>query len=394
MYGIHQPFYICPSTGCFAQSAELGAAPSGSLQGITISTSPQILLEQRTKVTASLRAAGGPVEHVNIAYYDGDPSKGGQLLDVQKITHMDPGASYYHRSFFTPEACGAHTLYASAWVANSPEVQATAATNVTLQPADFVQALTASTNSANITDAALRSALLKQLSAASIGFQNNWNQTAQEALRTFVQQVSAASGSGISAASANRLIGQANIVFGCNPIGFSIAASPASATVVAGKSASYALAITPVGGFVGSIVLNCTGAPQGTNCATSPVLIKLDGTSGSQATLTIATTPRSTAAGMTGPLPGGQDRWKWFMMFLLTMLLNGWLQRERLRHKLLWHAVLGSLLLVLLGGGLSGCGGAGPSTSKPGTPAGTYTVNLTATSGSTVKNTTLTLVVN
>jgi hypothetical protein len=75
-----------------------------------------------------------------------------------------------------------------------------------------------------------------------------------------------------------------------------------------------------------------------------------------------------------------------------NVLVIASLRRKRLRHNPLWHTVRGSMVLLgLLGCGLSGCGGSGPSV--PGTPAGNYTVTVTATSGSTVQKATLTLVV-
>lgn len=135
LYGVYTQFHVFPTDSL------PGAEPSGSLQSISLSTSPSVLLEQRTKLVANVQATGGPANHVTIAYYDGDPAKNGTVLDVQSIAQINPGTAYYHRTFFRPETCGVHTLYADAWLGNSPEIQASATSNVTIHPADLVQAL-------------------------------------------------------------------------------------------------------------------------------------------------------------------------------------------------------------------------------------------------------------
>lgn len=42
MYGVHQPFYICPPSGCVPQNTGLGSTQSGSLKSINLSISPQL----------------------------------------------------------------------------------------------------------------------------------------------------------------------------------------------------------------------------------------------------------------------------------------------------------------------------------------------------------------
>ena len=195
MYGVHQRFYICPTSGCLPANAALDSAQTaGSLKSISLTADPQLSLEQRARLGATLQAAGGPVGPVNIAYYDGNPAQGGTLLDVQKIQHMDADATYAHRTFFTPETCGTHTLYASAWLANSPEVQSSAATSVTMDSAAFVQALINSTEAAGITDSQLSSALLDLLNTALRDFQQSQADAGNTALGAYMQQLAAASG--------------------------------------------------------------------------------------------------------------------------------------------------------------------------------------------------------
>jgi hypothetical protein len=386
MYGVHQRFYVCPTSGCVPQSTGLGATESSpALKSITLSINPQLLLEQRARLSATLQAAGGPVGPVSIAYYDGNPASNGTLLDVQKIQHMDAGATYAHRTFFTPETCGTHTLYASAWVANSREIQASTATSVTINSVDFVQALISSTQAASITDVSLSSSLLALLNTALQDFQQGQTDAGNIALGSYVQQLAAASGSGITAASVNQLTGQADVVFGCGASGFSLTTSPSSATVSAGSPASYALAVTPIGGFTGKVSLACMGAPQGIDCSFSSPSVTLDGSSQSRVTVTVNSNGGVSAAGIGAPPSGTSAKIKWLLMLLVAALAIASLQRARTRQ-----VILGSVIALMLLGSIGGCGSNGSTaTIQP----GTYPFTLQATSGNTVRNTLLVLVV-
>ena len=385
LYGVHQRFYICPTSGCVPQNTGLGATQSSpALKSIMLSINPQLLLEQRAKLSATLQAAG-PVGSVNIAYYDGNPAAHGTLLDVQKIQHMDAGATYAHRTFFTPETCGAHTLYASAWVADSPEIQASTATSVTIDSVSFVQALISSTESANFTDASLSANLLAVLNTALQDFQQGQTDAGNNTLSAYLQQLAAASGSGISVASANQLTGQADVVLGCGASGFSLTTSPSSATVSVGSPASYALAVTPIGGFTGTVSLACMGAPQGIDCSFSAPSVTLDGSSQSRVTIIVNSHGGASAAGIGGPPSSTSGKIKWLLTLLVAALAIASLQRARMRQ-----TILGCAIALVLLGSMSGCGSNGSTASiQP----GTYPFTLQATSGNTVRNTLLVLVV-
>jgi hypothetical protein len=386
LYGVHQPFYICPISGCAPQTAGLGGTESDlALKSITLSTTPQLSLEQRTTISATLQATGGSGGPVNIAYYDGNPANHGTLIDVQQIQHMDAGATYAHRTFFTPETCGAHTLYASAWMANSPEILATAAANVTVDSAGFVQALIDSTNSANLGSSELGGTLLSLLNTALQDFQQGQSDAGNVALGSYIQQLTAASGNGLSAASMSQLTGLAGVILSCGSTGFDLATLPSTATVSVGSTASYSLAVTPTGGFRGTVSFACMGAPGGIACSFSEPSITLDGSSQARVTVTVTTAPGATAAGFAGPPPAGSARFKWLLMLLLTALAIARLQRARLRQ-----TVLGCVVALVVLTGMSGCGSNGSTVA---TAPGTYPFTLQATSGNTVRNTLLTLVV-
>jgi len=379
MYPLNQYFQILPAGVPPPGAPQIG----GSLKSITVSLNPQISLGKGSKIEATMQATGAPAQSVNVVYYDGDPSKNGTLLEVQKMAYLNPDMDYYHRAFFSPKTCGTHTIYARAWTVNSSITQATATTNVTLDPVDSAQALINSTERANITDATLRSTLLSLLNSALQSFQQGQTQIGETTLGSYVQELAAASGKGVSADNANRLIGQSGVAFGCGPKGFSLSALSSSAEVSAGSTASYVLAVTPSGGFKGAVSLACDGAPRGTTCSISSQSVTLDGTTQSPVTITITTTGRTSAAGLVvGPPPSGRGRILWSLMLLLTAIAIALLQRERRRQ-----IVLGCVILLMLF--TSGCG----SSNNRSTPVGTYNVTVSAMSGNTVQNATIKLIV-
>src|SRR6185437_7335856 len=161
-------------------------------------------------------------------------------------------------------------------------------------------------------------------------------------------------GSGMSASAGNSSVG-----FSTPPGGST------SATVQPGQSAVYNLSLAAAGSFSGQVTLACSGAPSGATCAPSPA------------------TGANTAA-----------NWLWLALGLIGFAPVAFVPRrsrkERCRRAL---AVAGAGLL------LAACGGA-PSTTPPpkpvigSTPAGTYTLTVTATSaGTTVGTEPLTLTV-
>jgi serine protease AprX len=54
------------------------------------------------------------------------------------------------------------------------------------------------------------------------------------------------------------------------PPDFSLSASPASQSIVRGRSASYAVAVTPTGGFGGNVDLSVGGLPAGASASFTP----------------------------------------------------------------------------------------------------------------------------
>jgi hypothetical protein len=76
---------------------------------------------------------------------------------------------------------------------------------------------------------------------------------------------------------------------------FSISSSPASETVTAGGSASYAIAVSPIHNFTGTVNLSISGLPSGATATFNPTSITTSGSS-TLAVATTASTPQGTYA--------------------------------------------------------------------------------------------------
>jgi hypothetical protein len=161
-----------------------------------------------------------------------------------------------------------------------------------------------------------------------------------------------------------------------------------SATVAAGAMATYKLSVGGAG-FSGTASLTCTGAPQGANCSfPSGATMNVNGSSAATFNVTVSTTARSMAA----LLPGwtGSRSWLWAVVLIGAIILPN----AKCSRRSTWRAVrLSPLLLVLLLGACGGGGGSTSSTNPTGTPAGTYSLTVTAISGSVKQSVELTLTV-
>ena len=153
---------------------------------------------------------------------------------------------------------------------------------------------------------------------------------------------------------------------------FSIAASPASATVTAGQSAQTTITVTPANGFSQQVSFACSGLPAGGSCSFSPATVTPSG-SAATTTLTIATT--ATSSSFTAPATTGTRGG-----LLLAVAAGGvlWLFRRRGLPGGLRLGVLLLLTLVVT----AGCGGSSSSKNGSQTQPQTYTVTITATAGS------------
>jgi hypothetical protein len=179
--------------------------------------------------------------------------------------------------------------------------------------------------------------------------------------------------------------------------GFSLSAINASASVSAGASAAYSVAVTAGSGFAGAVQFKCSGVPAGASCAVSPSSVTLGQGQLDSVSVTIATTTPQTAQSTVryNEIASAHHYPSWLALSSLTLfgivLMPITLMRKNSRRsKLLW-----SILLVAVPVAAYGCGGSSGGGGSPanGTPAGTYTIVITGSSGGANQTVNLTLTV-
>jgi trimeric autotransporter adhesin len=185
-------------------------------------------------------------------------------------------------------------------------------------------------------------------------------------------------------------------------LGPATGASP-SQTVTAGQTATYMLQISANQNV--NVTFTCAGAPTAATCTPPAAPVAVTAGTPVPVTVTVSTTARGMLAPQSEPATRMQPPAAIQMLplsvlavLLLILTLLGATQSPTGRLRLARVALSACLVLMPIAAAtlLVGCGGGSSSTTPPpvtGTPAGTYTITVTATSGSTTAPTQLTLIV-
>ena len=181
------------------------------------------------------------------------------------------------------------------------------------------------------------------------------------------------------------------------PSGFNMTVSPTLATIGAGDSPTFNLAIAPTGGFTGDIQFTCAGSPANSTCSVSPNPLVVSGTAAMPATVTVATTaPGGKQVGFV-PRKFPFRRSLPVFGYLAAGLIAGMVSLPstkipKRKKKFSWVACLLLLQLFCAGCGGSATGSGGPPPNS-GTPHGIYMLKVTGASGTRNQSVTITLTV-
>ncbi len=161
---------------------------------------------------------------------------------------------------------------------------------------------------------------------------------------------------------------------------FTIAATPTSASVTPGQTATFTFTVSPVAGYSGTVKFSCGTLPSAAACAFTPSSVAPSGGSPVSSTLTVTTagatamltTERRSRPSLPPWIPAGGLAIAGAMgLACAPGKIRRWNRQLRL---LSWGLLLASLSLSVIS-----CGGGGNSApSNPGTPAGSYTISVNA----------------
>lgn len=164
---------------------------------------------------------------------------------------------------------------------------------------------------------------------------------------------------------------------------FTIAATT-SVPVQSGKSTTFNVTMTPLGGFNQAVALACTGAPMKSSCTVAPTSVTAsDGVTAQTATVTFVAHSMTPLLPPTSPAP--PVSWRQIVPVMLALLLLIMLfTASRLRSRV---GMVAALLLLV---GLAGCSNGLSNATKK----GTYPISITGTFGGVTKTANVTITVN
>ena len=200
----------------------------------------------------------------------------------------------------------------------------------------------------------------------------------------------------LALASAN---GPLNLTLVGTGFDFTLSGQTTTASVVQGQTANFTLSLQSFGATSGVFTLTCPSAPAGMLCLfnpSQPTALPV----GAQAQFALAISTAAPVSGTPGDKPANRsgDKSAGILtrgsVLLGAMILLPWMSRRRRLRSGVWLGALATLAAL----SLSSCAGAGGSTTQlktgGGATAGTYTVEVTATSLGISHTTDITLVVN
>jgi hypothetical protein len=168
---------------------------------------------------------------------------------------------------------------------------------------------------------------------------------------------------------------------GTGEASFSLAVASGSSnpvTVSPGGQANYSLVATPLAGVASTVAFSCSGAPPQATCVVSPSSVMLAGTAATIAVL-VSTAGPTTAMDIPLGTVFGNARPLLFSLVAIFLGAIGVVLRRRPRVRTQIVVLNLGILLAITACGRSGS--SGPTGTPAATPPGTYSFNVSATSG-------------
>ncbi len=165
--------------------------------------------------------------------------------------------------------------------------------------------------------------------------------------------------------------------------GFSEQIDPASASIAAGQSAQAQVSVTPAYGFNGTVSLTCSGAPIFSTCGFDQSSLAISGATAASATLRFTTQGNSQA--IPAPPPVRLAKMPWVLCWLLLLGISFCAEVMRQGRAPSATILVSAAFCLMLCAAVTetACGGGAPApmVSLPPsvTPAGAYSLTITAT---------------
>ncbi|MHB8410406.1 MAG: TIGR03118 family protein [Candidatus Acidiferrales bacterium] len=198
------------------------------------------------------------------------------------------------------------------------------------------------------------------------------------------------------------LVKEADGLFGAITVGktqpatpsFAVTAASQTLTVTRGQSVSTNLSITPSNGFNGTVSFSCSSLPGGATCSFLPTTVTPTGTTAvtTQLTISAAATGTYPVTKIAGLIPLSR-LWPFglgiaaLLLLLVSFLKRTCEPRESFAVATKW------IRIALVGGLLVAAVGCGYKANNMGTPTGTTTVMVNATSGNVMQSTSIAVTV-
>ena len=161
-----------------------------------------------------------------------------------------------------------------------------------------------------------------------------------------------------------------------------------SKTVSSGQTASYTLTLTPLNGSSGTFTYSCGSLPADSLCTFSPASASVPANGSWSVTLNVSTGSSHSTASLSAWRRSRSDL---LPLSCLIALPIGFAFRRRGR----WLIILMTGLIGIVScAGAGGGGGGKPASTNQSTPAGTYSIVVTANANGVSHNTNLTLIVD